>query len=221
MAKIKTTKYLIDGREIEVNFNCSSKGMFSASIPFEIRKNLGIEEGKLTGLELEDIEKIIQEAHEKYIKSKTVLKLKIGVTFGACGEFVKDINGEFIRELLGYGNEFLISSFGKSVDSMIGFDYRVIIEEDRDGRISNFEAREIPENCEVLKWKRVCGKYMDYNQIHSFDKSEKIIEYTEAALVNLGEIQKQMRKAAMFIVSLITSDKLELMLNSGDMKLLN
>lgn len=174
--------------------------------------------------QFEEAEKILNqfsEGYQKYIESKTVLKLKIGVTFGACGEFVKDINGEFIRELLGYGNEFLISSFGKSVDSMIGFDYRVIIEEDRDGRTSHYEAKLMPNDFEVLPWRKVCGRYVDGSQIHSFDKGEKIIEFSEAALVNLGEIQKQIRKAAMFLVSLITSDKLELMLNSGDMKLLN
>ncbi|MEA1849206.1 hypothetical protein U9K52_09805 [Chryseobacterium sp. MHB01] len=221
MAKIKTTKYLIDGAEIEVNFNCSSKGVFSASIPYVISETLGIEHSKLTGPKLDEIEKIISNAYMKYIDSNTNYKLKIGIAFGACGEFVKDPDGNRIEELLGYGNEFLLSSFGNNMDSMIGFDFRVIIEENRDGRFSYFEAKKIPEDFSLdLKWKKVCGKYMDDSRIHRFDKNEKIIEFSETAMQNLEEIQKQMRKASTFLIKLITSEKLDLMLNSADVKLL-
>ena len=43
MAKIKTSKLLIDGQEWSINYNCSPTGVFSVSIPMDIRLRLGIE----------------------------------------------------------------------------------------------------------------------------------------------------------------------------------
>lgn len=222
MAKIKTSKLLIDGQEWSINYNCSPTGVFSVSIPMDIRLRLGIEDGRITGEKLEEIEKVVNEAHSKYIKSKTSLKLKIGISFGASGEFVKDLNDEFIREFMGYQNKFLVSTFSTGFRSLLALDFQVIIEEDRNGVVTQYEGIPLEKHTEskIYEWKKVCQGYIDKDKIHRFNDHEKVIEFSETALNNLISLKNQLKKASIFLIHLLNSEDFEMLINSDNIKLL-
>lgn len=223
MPKIKTEKYTLEGKEYVINFNCSSKGVFSVTIPHALAQKLKIKDEKLRSSNLEDIQNVVKEAFSKFVKANTVLRLKIGIKFGASGSFVRDVDGEFIREFLGYGNKLSISGHMMGFSSLIGFDYRVIIEEDRNGNTTHYEAQKLPDNpdFEVMEWRKVTGGYIDRHLISYLSSDEKIIEYSEDAMNNLKAIESSFKKASKFLAELISSENFELLINQNKIKLLN
>lgn len=222
MPKIKTEKYTLEGKEYAINFNCSSKGVFSVTIPHALAQKLKIKDEKLRSSNLEDIQNVVKDAFSKFVKANTVLRLKIGIKFGASGSFVRDTDGEFIREFLGYGNKLCMSVHGTGLSSLVGFDYRVIIEEDRNGNTTHYEAQKLPDDpdFEVKEWQKATGGYIDKHLISWLSSDEKVIEYSEAAMNNLKAIENSFRKASKFLAELVSNENFEILMNQNDIKLL-
>lgn len=222
MARLKTQKYEFDGEEIAVNFNCSTSGIFSVNIHCTIQEKLGLQ-GRLEYSSLKELEDVIDNAFRAYKEANTSYKLMIAICFGASGEFKKKPDGEWNEKFLPFASNphnFTISMH--SVTSAVGLDYRVLIEENRDGRISYYKARHIsfnPFNEDKTKLKHLTGDYHSIGNTY-IRGEEKLIEYSDTALNNLNSISLQLQKASSFLVNLVTSNKLDLFLNSSNMNLL-
>lgn len=223
MAKIKTKKYTFEEKEIAINFNCSQSGEFSVNLKPTMVDKLGLDV-QLKGLSLQELEKTIDDAFQDYKKANTTYTLKIGVSFGICGEFLRDELGEFIPEALGYNNPLHITSFGignSHLSSLIGLDFHVVIIQNIDGREFKYEAVPVDKFDKVPDHKIVYNGYVANELIHfSSSDKEKLIDYSELALSNLLSIRSQLQRASKFLATLVSSDKLEIMLNSSDIKML-
>lgn len=223
MAKIKTVKYFIEGKEVTINFNCSTRGIFSASVPYSIQEKLNISKKKLEGSELSELEKIVSDAYRAYVDSKTELTLKIGVTYGAAGSYLKNSEGEYLKGMEAYRHPHVIGLYSE-FKSLISFDYRVIIEENRNEVTSRYQAKVIPADLDrdvFLKYRKVIGIYMDDGEIHTNKQAEIILPYSESALDNLEKIKNQLQKASEFLNNLISTDNLAELISLPNMKLLN
>lgn len=220
MARIKTEIYEIDGHTIEVNFNCSKSGVFSTSLPFSMVEKLGIERGKLESTSLSDIENTISKAFIAYKEANTSYNLKIAIKFGACGDFTKLPDGEWNKMFMG-GNDspYILRNHFSEIGSVIGLDYEVLIEENRDGRITYHHA--VPKDrLDIIRsWQKEVGNFVTLES-RRLSSKVKLIDYSEFALQNLQSITVQLQKASAFLVDLVSSEEIELILNSGSLKVI-
>ncbi len=221
MAKIKCLKYEFDGRIIEVNINCSSSGMFTANLNREIQDKLGLG-GRITSSNLNELQDTIKDAFIAYKDAKTSYKLMIAISFGACGELTKRASGEENEKFFQQRhNPYKLNMPFSSVRSAIGLDYRVVVEENRDGRINYYRA--MPKSEDVFKYLsdvQTIGDYYIGATVH-IDSIEKIIEFNESAIKKLDSIIAQFRKASEFLIDLITNDNLEMILANVNLNLLS
>jgi hypothetical protein len=218
MARIKSKKYEIDGQTIEVNFNCSPSGIFSTNLHCVIVDKLGIGQSKLEGGSLKEIEDVLTNAFIDYKEAKTFYKAKIAIVFGASGDFVRLPDGELNDKFFGAQNPYKLSTTFLHTDSIIGLDYKVIIEENRDGRINYYNAiHKSKLGSDIHPWNKEVDCFITTTQEHIRDNF-KLIDYSESALLNLQSITKQMQKASSFLIDILSSDKVELILNSGNIK---
>lgn len=218
MATIKTKKYEMDGKELEVRFNCSTSGLFSTNLNWVLAENLGLDK-RLEYSSLKDLESIIDNAFLAYKDANTAYSLKIGIKFGASGEFRKLPGTEDIFIKSG-SKHYISASFGK-LDSIVGIDFRVLIEENRDGRITYYKTESKEKfNGSIYQWNKEVEGFIMTTQAH-IGSEEKLINYTENTVTNLNSIVTQFQKAAQFISEIMNSDNTELILSSNNMKALN
>lgn len=219
MARIKTEKYVIDGQEIEVHFNCSKSGVFSTNLPYTMVEKLGIERKVLEGTSLSEIECLISRAFGAYKDANTSYKLKIAISFGASGDFTNNPDGSFNEKFIGGRNPFKMESGFSRINSRIGLDYKILIEENRDGRISYYNAVQQEKYKEISHWQKQVGNFVSSSTDRLKDE-DIIIDYTEVAFQNLLSITSQLQKASSFLVELLSSDKMEFILSSENLKLI-
>ena len=225
MAKIKTKSYEFDGKKIDVNFNCSSAGIFSASLNVTIVEKLNLTTSKLSGTSLREIEELLDNAFVAYKDAKTSYRLKIAIYFGAAGDFIELEEGKTDPRFLGYRNDLVLQTAMMPVNSIFGLNYDVLIEENRDGRIFNYKSERIESflnkrnDNELLPWQKVCGNYVSTGPANH-RSATKLIDFTEEALQNLQSITRQVQNAVQFITTLVTSDNTQELLNSQDFRLL-
>ncbi|WP_299576630.1 hypothetical protein [uncultured Sunxiuqinia sp.] len=218
MAKIKSEKYQIGEKEINVNFNCNSRGVFSCNLHTTLQEELGLK-GRLEFPSLKELEETIDKAVLEYKNSKTSHELIIGIKYGASGQFSRNEKGETFPEFLGAWSKYSISASFREINSIIGFDFRVLIKENRDGRIKYFEANRVSDSPQRVRMNRVVGDFVS-NAAAYLQDNEKLIKYTEAAFNNLIAINKQLQRASEFLLKLAASEQLELILNSENQNLL-
>ncbi|SEA59429.1 hypothetical protein SAMN05192529_13143 [Arachidicoccus rhizosphaerae] len=219
MAKIKTEKYVLDGQEITVAFNCNSQGVFSTNLSYLMAEKLGLD-SRLTANSLQELEDIISKAFSDYLKANTSMKLKIGISFGVSGEFAKHPEGEFIKETLPYGNKFEIGGFYDHKRAHFAFGFRVLIEETIDGRVYLHEA--LPTNeydYPDRDWQKECDGYITHKST-SENSGEQIIEFSQEALNTLTQIKEQIQKASVFMINLLSQEDISGALTMGATKLL-
>jgi len=218
MAKIKTKKYEFDKKEIEVNFNCSSSGVFSTNLPRAIQEKLGLDI-QIVGNSLKEIEGILDQAFLDYKNARTSYRLLIAICFGANGDFTKNQDNTYNLCFDKEGGRYKLNGFFYDMPC-IGIDYSVIIEENRDGRI--YYHSTIPKGTLACFNNSVTiGNYVSTGGSNYMAKKYKLIEFSEAALKNLNSIKEQLRRASAFLIELLTSDKMEIILSNGNFKLLN
>lgn len=218
MAKIKTLRYTVDDQEVKIDISCSSKGVFSFSISQYWKQLLNIKSKNYESLA--EIETELNISVNEYINSKTKLKLKIGITFGASGDFLKGIKGDILPAFQDNKNH-KINSYGVEFKSMIGLDYRVVIEEHRNGIVNYYQAVSLDkfQQSQIYPWNRVINGYVDDKLIYRLNESERLIDFSEQTLESLSAIKQQLQKASAFLGELFTSEELELILTS-EIKLL-
>jgi hypothetical protein len=221
MARIKTVQYEIDGQVVPVNFNCSSEGKFSTNLSSVMMDKLGIDRKRLEGQTLQEIEKVINDAFIAYKNAKTSYRLLIKIDFGVSGSFTHKLNGEIHEKLGGYDNPLIINNHFTDCDSLIGLDYDIIIEENRDGRLTYFQAvkkDDYPGN--LYEWNVVVGDYFTGSKEHFRGSKSKLIEYDEQIIKNLDDIIKSFQKASTFLVDILTDDNVGNILSGNNLKAL-
>lgn len=221
MARIKTVKYEFDGKDIEVNFNCSTSGLFSTNLHCVIQDKLGLD-SRLEYSSLKELEETINNAFRAYKEANTSYKLVIAICFGASGEFIKKPDGEYNEKFYPLqNNPHKISISMSQLKSAVGIDYRVLMEENRDGRISYHKVHHISFNPfnDDLSQKKVIGEYYSVGNTNIWNE-EKLIDYSDTAIHNLKSITSQLQRASSFLVELVTSDRIELILSNNNLKAL-
>ena len=218
MARIKTETYTVDGQEIKVNFNCSTGGVFSTDLNCVLCDKLGLD-SHLSGMSLPELEKTISTAFVKYCDSTETIELKIAICFGACGDFVRSEDGGWLQGFLGQSNKFKTStpSFS-SLTSMIGLSYEVVMEITRNGHTEYYRT-EVPHPNRQLTWQKIKGAFIS-NGSFSLRDDYTLINYSPEAMENLQSITAQLRSASEFLLNLVSSDDIQLLLNSGILKAL-
>lgn len=211
MAKIKTEKIKIDNIGHEVQFHCSSSGEFSLKCQYIVSERLNLEQKKCKENSLQEIQSYFHDCYNQYINSVTSFALKIGITFGASGDFTKNDLNEFII----FGNNYIRNTSYSDFDSLLGFDYRVMIEEKVNESYFYYEAIPIKKyDGTIYEWNKVFHDWIGKKKIHSFNNNEVIIDFSEQALTNLKAISIQLRNAAEYLNNLINHDNLQRLINS-------
>lgn len=212
MAKIKSEKYTLDGIIYNVDFYCSKDGVFSVKSPYVFFEKLDINDRELQLKSLSNIEYIINTAYIKYKEARTEYKLKIGITLGASGEYHYNEDGT-------HNDDFDKSERGFRIQppypfhSVIGFDYRVLMEENRDGKTNLYETRladNLPKNLNAV----VINGYTKFAR-DSKNSDEVIIDYSDDILNNIKSITRQFQRATSFLVKILTSDNVQTLLGNN------
>lgn len=222
MARIKTKKYTFGNQEIDVNFNCSSSGLFSTNLHCVIEEKLGIS-GRLEGVSLKEIEDILDEAFIKYKDTRTSYRLLIAICFGVRGHFTMNHDNTYNLNFDKEKGRYKMNGVLNNLTSCIGIDFKVVMEENRDGRIFYYNTMKLDQlpdfhfnNYNYIE----VGDYVSTSNIY-MSSDYKLIEFSETALNNLESIKEQFRKASSFIVELLTNENAELILGSNNLKLLS
>lgn len=216
MAKIKSTQYTLEGILYNIDFYCSKEGVFSVKNSAALFEKLNLNFRDLQSKSLSVIENLITEAVIKFKDSRAEYKLKIGILLGASGKYRFNEDGTPNEDFNKSENVADIRAL--DFNSVIGFEYRILIEENRDGKIKLYETRlieEMPEDC-----KRVAlGDYMLYDSI-SKNNDEVILDYSDDILKNIKSITSQFQRATSFLVKILTSGNVQALLSGNNLKAL-
>ena len=221
MAKIKTKSYSVGKSNYEVIFYCSKEGTFSVKIPKELSVSIGLDEREVISKSLSETELMIEDAYSKFKNSNTEYKLKIGILFGASGKFRLNENGEpnecFYKSKEGFKIESPFSNF----KSMVGFDYRILIEENRDGVVQLYSTEKKEDATTTIHDNSiVINNYVKSWGAHTTNKDEVVIDYNENTLNNIKSISMQIRNASDFLVRLLTNVNLTSILECNGINML-
>lgn len=216
MAKIKSKSYILDGVMYNVDFYCSKEGVFSVKNSAALFEKLNLNFRDLQSNSLSVIENLITEAVIKFKDSRAEYKLKIGILLGASGKYRFNEDGTPNEDFNKSENVADIRAL--DFNSVIGFEYRILIEENRDGKIKLYETRSIkdmPEACKRVK----LGDYMLYDST-SKNNDEVILDYSDDILKNIKSITSQFQRATSFLVKILTSGNVQALLSGNNLKAL-
>lgn len=216
MAKIKSTQYTLEGILYNIDFYCSKEGVFSVKNSAALFEKLNLNFRDLQSNSLSVIENLITEAVIKFKDSRAEYKLKIGILLGASGKYRFNEDGTPNEDFNKSENVADIRAL--DFNSVIGFEYRILIEENRDGKIKLYETRSIkdmPEACKRVK----LGDYMLYDST-SKNNDEVILDYSDDILKNIKSITSQFQRATSFLVKILTSGNVQALLSGNNLKAL-
>lgn len=221
MAKIKTIKIKLGANCYDIEVKCNSSGLFTFDAPAELRsliEKLDLAQSyKYSSLkELEDmVYKIIGEYKEAEIKTRLVVHIR----FAARGEITRGEDGYILPQFSDIGGKYYLSLFGGEKDSAFKFGYSILIEESINGNISYYNAIKTGSSYNSPVYRRI-GDYIASNYRYHTNKDDLILPYTDDIINSLKSIERQLKNAAIFLSELLDNDKVEMILSSGDFKLL-
>lgn len=215
MAKIKTKKYVIDGEEIKVDFNCSSSGVFSFSLRQDLKTKLGIFVDDSKRISLSELEKTIDDCVFKYKETTKVNELVIGIIYKSSNKLSLSED----KETCLFNKRSKFSTFEHHRESSITFAYQVMIKQTCNGQIiyydtTKYNASLYEDNQYRHKPDIIIEDYNNINIIYSTSEFT-IIPFTQESLANIESIQEQLRKASQFIYELVSSDNFENLISSN------
>lgn len=221
MAKIKIIKIKLGATYYDIEVKCNSSGMFTFDAPSELRSL--IEELDLAQFykysslkELEDrVYKIIGEYKEAEIKTRLVVLVR----FAARGEITRGDDGYILPQFSDRDGKYYFTKFGVENDSALKFGYSILIEELINGNISYYTAIKTTSSYQSPTYRRI-GDYIASNYRYHISKEDLILPYTDEIINSLKSIEKQLKNATMFLSELLDNDKVEMILSSGNFKLL-
>jgi len=217
MAKIKSTQYTLEGILYNIDFYCSKEGVFSVKNSAALFEKLNLNFRDLQSKSLSVIENLITEAVIKFKDSRAEYKLKIGIVLGASGKYHFKEDGTPNEDFNKSVNGFRINP-PYPFDSIIGFDYRVLAEENRDGNVHLYETRLAEEMPAGFKQKKL-GDYMLYSRTSIYN-DEVILDYSDDILKNIKSITSQFQRATSFLVKILTSGNVQALLSGNNLKAL-
>lgn len=221
MAKIKTIKTKLGATCYEIEVKCNSSGMFTFDAPAELRsliEELDMAQSyKYSSLkELEDkVYKIIGEYKKAEIKTRLVVHIR----FAARGEITRGEDGYILPQFSDIGGKYNLSLLGGEKDSALKFGYSILIEESINGNISYYNAIKTESTYNSPAYRRI-GNYIASNYRYHTSKDDLILPYTDEIINSLKSIERQLKNAAVFLSELLDNDKVEMILSSGNFKLL-
>lgn len=221
MAKIKTIKIKLGANCYDIEVKCNSSGLFTFDAPAELRsliEKLDLAQSyKYSSLkELEDkVYKIIGEYKESEIKTRLVVHIR----FAARGEITRGEDGYILPQFSDIGGKYYLSLFGGEKDSAFKFGYSILIEESINGNISYYNTIKTGSSYNSPVYRRI-GDYIASNYRYNANKNDLILPYTDDIINSLKSIERQLKNAAVFLSELLDNDKVEMILSSGDFKLL-
>lgn len=210
MAVIKKEIYRFGEEVVKVNFSCSAQGEFSCNLKWVHQQRLGINLKEKYST-LKEVYDIVNNAFAEYKNSQTSYRLLIAVIFGVRGEYARiPETGEYDWRCCGNTDstrKLQIDGFTTKPSNLIGLEYEVLAEENRDGRISYLNVERIEDNKERKSYHTAeVGNYYTCGYKTSINSQCFIIPFTEQALANLMEVQKMFQKTAQLMINLITHE---------------
>ena len=219
MAKIKTIKIRLGEVIYDITVKCNSDGKFTFDAPAELTSMVeSLDDIRRCYFDsLKDLEHKIHLAIDQYRNAVIQRRLVIKVDFGAGGKFVTDDSG-YVLPQFGIGSKFNIDNFFTDGSNLIKFGYKILIEETINGCVIYYHT--IKCDVDTIKDDRKIGNYVPSNYRFHLEKDEKVLPYTEEIINNLESIERQLKNAALFLSQLLSSDEVEQILTSGNLKLL-
>lgn len=220
MAKIKTLKIKLGDTIYDIVVKCNTKGKFT----FEANSGLTGTIIKLGDIErnyfdsLKDLEDKIYQIIDEYKKAVIKRRLVIKVDFGASGKFIKDDEGYPLPQFSKLGGKFSMDDVFINGANLIKFGYKILMEESINDCITYYSTIKLFNS--DLKDDRRIGDYMARNYRCLLGENEEVLPYTEEIINNLESIEKQLKNAALFLSELLSCDRVEQILTSGNLKLL-
>lgn len=219
MAKIKDITLSIQEEVVDLRINCSSKGVFSCKIPYQIAGLLGLPR-ELSGESLKEVEDTLLQAYHTYRSVSTKYSLKIAIDFMAGGSFIEtddpDMRRLFIQD--GVSTRFHKSIFSASYpQSELRFSYLVVIEEDINGHLDYYIAHKLRSTFEATGSVVVDG-YVARARVPMTRLT--LVPYSEDILERLQSIEAQFRNASFFLARLLSSENVPAALCCGSVSLL-
>ncbi len=216
MAKISEIKFDIKGVQFKINVNCSSSGIFTANVPDLVCESLSIQREQRAST-LNELEKKIKDAIDKYKNSETKEELYLFIKYGSHGDY--NSRGSISEGTLHNDRRFKVDgSFIRH--SCLLFDFKIRIKETIDGTVSYYSVthgrsfRGIgEEECDPNKY----YKYEKLNMVEDWVK----IPYTEEAFVNLSQAKEKIRMVSEMLFNFVSKDENEISLILNNQKLLN
>lgn len=220
MAKIKTIKIRLGEVIYDITVKCNSDGKFTFDAPAELTSMVeSLDDIRHCYFDsLKDLEHKIYLAIDKYRNAVIQRRLVIKVDFGASGKFVKDESGYVLPQFSNIGGKFHINNVFTDGSNLIKFGYKILIEETINGCVIYYHT--IKCDVDTIKDDRKIGNYVPSNYKFHLGKDEKVLPYTEEIINNLESIERQLKNAALFLSQLLSSDEVEQILTSGNLKLL-
>jgi len=217
MAKVTTLKFQIKGVDYSVNVNCTSTGEFTASLPFEVSRDLSLRQ-KLTANSLAELRSEFHNAINRYKEAETSKEYFIAIKYKASGRYAEDEGG---RPLFGgYSNDY---NFHNSFDTIqgVGFTFMVCIKQTKDSVVTWFATNIQGEGNTILhpELKFIEHPIDDYVKSTTLSSPEKWkkIPYSAEALRTLNHAQENIRKISHLLFLFIEQDesKMVAMLNNN------
>lgn len=217
MAKIKSKGYILEGILYNVDFFCSKEGVFSVKTYGQLMEKLNLNVRSLQSKSLSDIENLIADAVIKFKDSRAEYKLKIGIVLGASGTYRFNNDETPNEDFNKVTNGFRITT-SYPFHSIIGFDYRILIEENRGGNVQLNEtmlAEEMPEGFK----NKIIGDYILYARTSIYN-DEVILDYSDEILKNVKSITSQFQSATAFLTKILTSRNVQTLLIGNNLRAL-
>lgn len=210
MARIRTDKCIIDDKEYSINYNCSSKGIFSVMMSEDLEEVLGIDlfEINRKACSLKDLHLKVNEAIKNRTELDTVRSLHIAIVYKCSGHYAElSLGGKNPKAQ----ND---KHYQRNVaGSVIRFEHTVLMLEERGCNKNYYVARKTSklsgtgEQC-IIDGYRKC----EYTPIVN---EQTIIPYSKERIETLDSIREQFRRASEFMLDIVSNDKIATLLESG------
>lgn len=208
MAKVKTIKFDIDGKEYSYNVNVNKDGIFKCAIDYNISVKLGLEKSLFESSVLDNVVRPIETAHREYVTSSKSYSLHILIKYQASG----------IYSLEEFGTKKRFESRFHSITDTpaIHFDYEVLIKEciGSDGQVIFYRSKMINEYVRenIDKGNPQNIKYIDDYYVGSQFYSNPegvVIPYSQEAINTLDKAKDGIKGISTVLYNVLSKDVLE------------
>ncbi len=207
MAKVGVIKFNYLGKDMQVNVNCNSGGIFSANIPEEVANALQI--GKtLSATTMSEIQKQFDIAMYTFKNATRTEHLMLLIAYKAAGEYTYVADRSRVM-FGGYNHKYGIEMSYWNHISAVGFEFDIVIKECVNAKVKYYEARK-GDDIGSERHKEDHNKWYKWQEV-TVREGHKLIPFSEEALSTLQKAENTMRNLSEMLFNFIEQepDKIE------------